>query len=91
MNKESGPTRFLDVAGGTGDISFRICDALRSSSSNGGNDCEVIISDINPSMLDVGRARAKKLGIGTRGALCPPPSYACCHTSTATMLLYIHD
>jgi demethylmenaquinone methyltransferase/2-methoxy-6-polyprenyl-1,4-benzoquinol methylase len=42
--------RILDVAGGTGDIAFRM--AKRGA--------EVTISDINPAMLDVGKARAEK-------------------------------
>lgn len=46
----AGPdTRQLDVAGGTGDIAFRALD------SGAGH---VTVCDINPSMLDVGRARA---------------------------------
>ncbi len=42
--------RILDVAGGTGDIAFRM--AKRGA--------EVTISDINPAMLDVGKERAEK-------------------------------
>lgn len=44
------PYRVLDLAGGTGDVAFRI--ARRSEAA------EVVITDINPSMLDVGRHRA---------------------------------
>lgn len=43
----------LDVAGGTGDIAFRM--AKRGAS--------VTVSDINPDMLAVGMERAKKRGI----------------------------
>ena len=66
--------RFLDVAGGTGDIAFRIVDNLfavyghntvikssSSSSSSGGipdQDRQVVVCDINPEMLAVGRQRA---------------------------------
>jgi demethylmenaquinone methyltransferase/2-methoxy-6-polyprenyl-1,4-benzoquinol methylase len=44
------PHRVLDVAGGTGDIAFRI--AARSGSA------DVTVLDINPSMLEVGQSRA---------------------------------
>ena len=40
----------LDVAGGTGDIAFRLA---RSGA-------KVIVSDINPAMLEVGKERAEK-------------------------------
>ena len=45
--------RHLDVAGGTGDVAFRV---LRS----GGPFTAVTVLDINADMLDVGRARAAK-------------------------------
>jgi demethylmenaquinone methyltransferase / 2-methoxy-6-polyprenyl-1,4-benzoquinol methylase len=44
--------RILDVAGGTGDIAFRM--ARRGA--------EVTVSDINPAMLDVGKERAANKG-----------------------------
>jgi demethylmenaquinone methyltransferase / 2-methoxy-6-polyprenyl-1,4-benzoquinol methylase len=47
------PWRLLDVAGGTGDVAFRV-----SERSDGHADCTVV--DVNASMLDVGRARAEK-------------------------------
>jgi len=53
------PWRALDLAGGTGDIGFRILD-------RSGERAEVTISDINPSMLDVGRRRAERRGYGGR-------------------------
>ncbi len=43
----------LDMAGGTGDIAFRMA---RSGAS-------ITVSDINPEMLAVGRERAEKRGI----------------------------
>ena len=43
----------LDMAGGTGDIAFRL--AARGA--------HVTVSDINPDMLEVGMERAKKRGI----------------------------
>ncbi|WP_420142364.1 class I SAM-dependent methyltransferase [Sphingomonas sp.] len=45
--------RILDMAGGTGDIAFRMH----------ARGADVTVSDINPAMLDVGRARAAKKGI----------------------------
>eukprot|EP00941_MAST-03F_sp_MAST-3F-sp1_P000295 g295.t1 len=55
------PARILDVAGGTGDIAFRICDSISNSKealSENTRDVEVVVCDINASMLDVGRKRA---------------------------------
>jgi len=46
----------LDVAGGTGDVSFRIVDRSRGRA-------QAIVCDINTSMLDVGRERAQKRGL----------------------------
>ena len=45
--------RILDMAGGTGDIAFRLARA----------GTEVTVGDINPAMLEVGRERAAKRGI----------------------------
>jgi demethylmenaquinone methyltransferase / 2-methoxy-6-polyprenyl-1,4-benzoquinol methylase len=45
--------RHLDVAGGTGDVAFRIAAA-------GGPDIDVTVLDINSDMLRVGEARAAK-------------------------------
>ena len=45
----------LDMAGGTGDIAFRLADC----------GAEVTVSDINQEMLDVGIERAMKRGIDT--------------------------
>ena len=53
------PFRHLDVAGGTGDIGFRIAKA-------GGPQTQVTLLDINPDMLAVGRARADKKGVAER-------------------------
>lgn len=53
------PFRHLDVAGGTGDVAFRILDA-------GGPDTHVDVLDINGSMLGVGADRAAKKGYGDR-------------------------
>jgi len=48
--------KFLDVAGGTGDIAFRIARRQRERP-------DVTICDINPAMLDVGRDRAVDRGL----------------------------
>jgi len=48
--------RHLDVAGGTGDIAFRIADLAPS-------DAEITVLDINGDMLAVGRERAKERGL----------------------------
>jgi demethylmenaquinone methyltransferase / 2-methoxy-6-polyprenyl-1,4-benzoquinol methylase len=45
--------RHLDVAGGTGDIAFRVADAGSAST-------EVVVLDINAGMLEEGRRRAAK-------------------------------
>lgn len=50
----SKPYRIIDVAGGTGDIAFRIIKKARQKNAK----CEVEVVDINQSMLDVGKARA---------------------------------
>ncbi len=49
------PWRALDVAGGTGDIAFRLVEDSR-------NNAKVTVLDINGSMLEVGRERAAKQG-----------------------------
>jgi demethylmenaquinone methyltransferase / 2-methoxy-6-polyprenyl-1,4-benzoquinol methylase len=49
--KGARPFALLDVAGGTGDIAFRVVAA-------GGPATRATVSDINADMLDVGRARA---------------------------------
>ena len=67
----------LDVAGGTGDVAFRVLRALRAAeatarkggSGGGGGPGgtreagKVIVSDINPWMLGEGEKRAEKLGL----------------------------
>jgi demethylmenaquinone methyltransferase/2-methoxy-6-polyprenyl-1,4-benzoquinol methylase len=47
------PFAALDVAGGTGDIAFRIIDASKGNA-------DVTVLDINGSMLEVGRQRGEK-------------------------------
>ncbi|KAL3962734.1 hypothetical protein ACCO45_004257 [Purpureocillium lilacinum] len=48
-NPPGRPQRILDVAGGTGDIAFRMLQ--RAHEYNGNPNVHVTISDINPSML----------------------------------------
>ncbi len=56
LNPPRNDTAFkvLDVAGGSGDIAFRILEA-------GGTGCHVTITDINPQMLGEGKKRAENL------------------------------
>ncbi|XP_068152856.1 2-methoxy-6-polyprenyl-1,4-benzoquinol methylase, mitochondrial [Drosophila tropicalis] len=63
-----GPThgmRLLDMAGGTGDISFRYLKYLANQPNTDGRSSHVTISDINQHMLDVGEERSKRLGLTT--------------------------
>src|SRR5215475_3207494 len=50
------PFALLDLAGGTGDVAFRVASA-------GGAGTRVTVADINPDMLAVGRARAEERGL----------------------------
>jgi len=50
------PFKLLDVAGGTGDVSFRMIEA-------GGAGTRATVCDINAEMLEVGRQRAAKMGL----------------------------
>jgi demethylmenaquinone methyltransferase / 2-methoxy-6-polyprenyl-1,4-benzoquinol methylase len=52
----SGRYAVVDVAGGTGDVAFRVAEA-------GGPGTTVTVCDINPDMLAVGRSRAHELGL----------------------------
>ena len=51
--KPRGEEQILDMAGGTGDIAFRLAD----------RGAAVTVADINPAMLDVGMKRAQERGI----------------------------
>jgi demethylmenaquinone methyltransferase/2-methoxy-6-polyprenyl-1,4-benzoquinol methylase len=55
--KTARPFRLLDLAGGTGDVSFRVIAA-------GGAGSHATVADINADMLEVGRERAAKRGFG---------------------------
>ena len=54
--KTDAPYNVLDVAGGTGDIAFRIARA-------GGRGTHVTVADISPEMVGEGRKRAEKEGL----------------------------
>jgi demethylmenaquinone methyltransferase / 2-methoxy-6-polyprenyl-1,4-benzoquinol methylase len=51
--KPRGGESILDMAGGTGDIAFRMAR----------HGADIIVADINPEMLSVGMGRAEKKGI----------------------------
>jgi demethylmenaquinone methyltransferase/2-methoxy-6-polyprenyl-1,4-benzoquinol methylase len=53
------PFALLDLAGGTGDIAFRVINA-------GGAGTQATVCDINADMLAVGRDRAQALGVDER-------------------------
>jgi demethylmenaquinone methyltransferase/2-methoxy-6-polyprenyl-1,4-benzoquinol methylase len=53
--KRGTPFALLDLAGGTGDVAFRVVEA-------GGPGTRVTVADINADMLQVGRERAAKSG-----------------------------
>ncbi|KAI8262273.1 hypothetical protein K4K58_000828 [Colletotrichum sp. SAR11_239] len=61
------PQHILDIAGGTGDIAFRMLHTAHNINRN--PDVRVTISDINPSMLAVGRDRSKSLPASQQAAL----------------------
>ncbi|HEY7687685.1 MAG TPA: class I SAM-dependent methyltransferase [Dongiaceae bacterium] len=52
--------RFVDVAGGTGDIAFRILERLGGA---GGEDASVTVCDLTPAMVETGRAKAIDRGL----------------------------
>ncbi|MBV8975930.1 MAG: bifunctional demethylmenaquinone methyltransferase/2-methoxy-6-polyprenyl-1,4-benzoquinol methylase UbiE [Alphaproteobacteria bacterium] len=58
--------RILDVAGGTGDIAFRIARRARRR----GGEAQVLVCDINPDMLAEGLRRAKVQDESAIGWLC---------------------
>src|SRR5215468_11738202 len=54
--KGERPFALLDLAGGTGDVAFRVA-------AEGGPGTHVTVADINTEMLEVGRARAEERGL----------------------------
>ena len=57
--RKSAPFKVLDVAGGTGDIAFRIA-------KTGGAGTRVTVADISPEMVNEGKSRATHEGLLTR-------------------------
>ncbi|KAM3957892.1 ubiquinone biosynthesis protein COQ3, mitochondrial [Aphomia sociella] len=55
-------TKLLDMAGGTGDITFRYINYLKNLGGAGERRSSVTVCDINQHMLDVGKLRAQKQG-----------------------------
>jgi demethylmenaquinone methyltransferase / 2-methoxy-6-polyprenyl-1,4-benzoquinol methylase len=53
--------QFIDVAGGTGDVAVRIFDRIGRSESPAGS--RIVVCDLTPSMLAIGRNRAVDRGI----------------------------
>ncbi|XP_063989249.1 2-methoxy-6-polyprenyl-1,4-benzoquinol methylase, mitochondrial [Diachasmimorpha longicaudata] len=63
--QELAPThgsKLLDMAGGTGDITFRYLHYLDNRKNPKGLKSHVTVSDINQNMLDVGKSRAERQG-----------------------------
>jgi ubiquinone/menaquinone biosynthesis C-methylase UbiE len=58
------PLKVLDVAGGTGDISFKILNKAKLDNPHSQDlQVDITVSDINPDMLEVGKKRAVEQGI----------------------------
>lgn len=63
-------TRLLDVAGGTGDITFKFIDRLLTKQlSSPKAECEVTVCDFNANMLQVGQQRSDQLGYSNRARI----------------------
>jgi demethylmenaquinone methyltransferase/2-methoxy-6-polyprenyl-1,4-benzoquinol methylase len=65
LNPQPGQA-FLDVAGGTGDIAFRIADLARAR----GGEAAITVCDINAEMLNEGVRRAGEMGEGAVTWVC---------------------
>ncbi|XP_078158722.1 S-adenosyl-L-methionine-dependent methyltransferases superfamily protein isoform X2 [Carex rostrata] len=69
--------KHLDVAGGTGDVAFRVLDSIKSVSRRAiegtlpevEEETQIYICDINPKMLSVGKKRAADRGLGEERCL----------------------
>lgn len=64
--KGSDPIKIIDLAGGTGDIAFRIVKKARGLTPVKGSDpikVKIDVVDINQEMLDVGKGRAVNLNL----------------------------
>lgn len=71
LNPFSG-MKHLDVAGGTGDVAFRILESINSVKRRALQDSpednlleetQIYVCDINPNMLNVGKKRARERGL----------------------------
>jgi demethylmenaquinone methyltransferase/2-methoxy-6-polyprenyl-1,4-benzoquinol methylase len=70
LNPQPG-WRVLDVAGGTGDIAFRIAEMARlRGKSSGGGEADIAVCDINAQMLGEGVRRAAEKGESAIRWLC---------------------
>ncbi|XP_057530498.1 2-methoxy-6-polyprenyl-1,4-benzoquinol methylase, mitochondrial [Amaranthus tricolor] len=62
--------KHLDVAGGTGDVAFRVLDSIKRKAMQDVSgdplleETKIYVCDINPNMLDVGKKRALERGLG---------------------------
>ncbi|KAL8487193.1 hypothetical protein ACS0TY_023747 [Phlomoides rotata] len=63
--------KHLDVAGGTGDVAFRIQKGIngaiirhRAMRNDLPDETKIFVCDINPNMLNVGKKRAQERGLG---------------------------
>ena len=56
--------RILDVAGGTGDIAFRMMRAMGGATACRAAGGTITVADINAAMLAVGAQRASQNGLG---------------------------
>ncbi|KAL2533435.1 2-methoxy-6-polyprenyl-1 [Abeliophyllum distichum] len=70
--------KHLDVAGGTGDVAFRILESINSVKNralldvhddNLLEETKIYVCDINPNMLNVGKKRAQERGLGDNSSL----------------------
>ncbi|KAL8108900.1 hypothetical protein AgCh_025120 [Apium graveolens] len=70
--------KHLDVAGGTGDVAFRILESINSVrhkalrdtfEENLQEETQIYVCDINPNMLNVGKIRAQERGLGEDGSI----------------------
>lgn len=70
--------KHLDVAGGTGDVAFRVLEHINKMKVRGLQDeyenhlqdgTAIYVCDINPNMLNVGKKRASERGLGKEKSL----------------------
>ncbi|XP_023520412.1 2-methoxy-6-polyprenyl-1,4-benzoquinol methylase, mitochondrial-like isoform X2 [Cucurbita pepo subsp. pepo] len=70
--------KHLDVAGGTGDVAFRILESINNVKRRERQDVreddsqeqtQIYVCDINPHMLNIGKKRAIEMGLGEERSL----------------------